>query len=355
MSFKLLSFRGIPVRIHLSFALLLAFLFWRTGTAAGYQAAILQSGLVMLLFVCVGLHEIGHAVAAMRYSIPITEITLYPYGGLARMARRPPHGWAELTIAAAGPAVNLLLAAVMFAVGGGFASEQGQSLFRWSIGWLFWANLLIAGFNLIPAFPLDGGRVLRGALSARLGWTRATIWSASAGQVAALLMMAAGLVHSPWLLLAGVLLFPGANSELRLALSLRSLERSRVRELMLSEVQLVAPEVRLGSLAQVSREELISEFIVHDGERAIGFLPAGRLWSLLQSPAGRSATVAESALRIGEPVAEDAPLSAALERLDRDQTEAAPVVDGRGTIVGVITRSALTRAQSLTRHLAKQD
>jgi stage IV sporulation protein FB len=355
MSLKMLSFRGIPVRIHLSFALLLAFLFWRTGTAADYRVAALQSGLVMLLFACVGLHEIGHAVAAMRYSIPITEITLYPYGGLARMARRPPDGWAELTIAAAGPAVNLLLAAILFAAGGGFTAEQGQSLFWLAIDWLFWANLLIAGFNLIPAFPLDGGRVLRGALSARLGWTRATIWSASAGQVTALLLMAAGLVHNPWLLLAGVLLFPGANSELRLALSLRSLERSTVRELMLSDVQLVAPEVRLESLAQVSRDELISEFIVHDGERALGFLPAGRLWSLLQSSATRSSTVVEAALGIGAPVAEDAPVSEALESLDEDQSEAAPVVDGRGTIVGVITRSALTRARSLTRHLAKRE
>jgi CBS domain containing-hemolysin-like protein len=171
----------------------------------------------------------------------------------------------------------------------------------------------------------------------------------------ALLLIAAGLVHDWWLLLAGILLFPGANSELRLALSLRGLERSTVRELMLPSVQLVAPDVELKSLAQVSRDELSADFIVHDGHRVIGFLPAARLWSLLQTDSGRLQHVSQVALPLGAPVSDEAPLREALEGLDRDRCDAAPVVDGRGTIVGVITRSALTRARSLTRHLARRD
>jgi CBS domain-containing protein len=100
---------------------------------------------------------------------------------------------------------------------------------------------------------------------------------------------------------------------------------------------------------------LITEFIVHDGNRATGYLPAARLWSALRSPGGRESTAAQAALPLGDPVAENAPLTDALEQLDRDRCDAAPVVDDEGVIVGVITRTALSRAQSIARHLADRD
>lgn len=351
LSFRVLDFRGVPIRVHLTFLLLFGFLLWRSGTIAGARTAVFHALIALALFACVGLHEMGHAWVAMRRGILIEEITLYPYGGVARLARRPPTGRAELEIAAAGPLVNLILAGLLFSMTGGAVIGPSASPVLRAGSLLFWANLIIAAFNLLPAFPLDGGRVVRGALAGQLGWTRATIWSASAGQVLSLVLIAAGVVHDPWLLLAGVLLLPGANSELRWALGLRALERSRVHDVMRSDVQLVGPDASLEALAQASREALASEFIVHDGDRATGFLPAARLWGALRSPASSEMCAADAALPLGRPVEAGSRLDEALQRLEEDECDAAPVVDPAGAIVGVITRAALERTRSLTRHL----
>jgi stage IV sporulation protein FB len=351
LSVPLASFRGIPIRLHLTFALLLGFLFWRTGIAMGVRVALVQSFLVVLLFVCVALHECGHAVVALAKGIPISEITLYPYGGVARLAHRPPDGRTELQIAAAGPLVNLVLALllIVFTVGG--ALHPGGSLTLQFVAILMWANLLLAGFNLLPAFPLDGGRVLRGALAERIGWTRATVWAASAGQVTAVVLMVVGVVHDPWLLLGGLLLFPGANSELRLALGLRALANRRVQQVMLSEVQLVGRDAALADLAAISRDTPITEFVVHDGTAAVGYLPAARLWAVLRGSPPPSNTAGDAALPIGTPLSASTPLDHALGHLDREGCDAAPVVDDGGTIIGVITRSAVARARAITQHM----
>jgi stage IV sporulation protein FB len=351
LSVPIASFRGIPIRLHLTFALLLGFLFWRTDAALGIRVAMLQSALVLLLFVCVALHELGHAVAALAEGIPISEITLYPYGGVARLAHRPPDGRTELKIAVAGPMVNLVLALLLVVVSAGRALQPGDSLTLQFIAIMMWANLLLAGFNLLPAFPLDGGRVLRGALAEKLGWTRATVWAASAGQVVAVVLMVAGVVHDPWLFLGGLLLFPGANSELRLALGLRALADRRVQQVMLPEVQLVGPDAAVEDLVAVSREAPITEFVVHDGTVAVGYLPAARLWAALRTLPPTPESAGDAALPIGTPLAASATLVDALDQLDRDRCDAAPVVDGSGTIIGVLTRSAATRARAITRHM----
>jgi Zn-dependent protease/CBS domain-containing protein len=284
--------------------------------------------------------------------IPISEITLYPYGGVAQLARRPPDGRTELQIAAAGPLVNLGLALLFVVVTAGGALRPGSSVALQFFAILVWANLLLAGFNLLPAFPLDGGRVLRGALAERLGWTRATVWAASAGQVTAVVLVVAGVVHDPWLFLGGLLLFPGANSELRLALGLRALANRRVEHVMLPRVQLVGRDATLVDLAALSRDSPITEFVVHDGSSAVGYLPAARLWTALRASPSAPGTADEAALGIGSPILASAPLDDALEQLDHDRCDAAPVVDDRGTIVGVITRSAVTRSRAIMRHMA---
>lgn len=354
-SVRIMRFRDIPVRIHLSFILLPAFLAWSMGTAANLRLAALESLLVVLIFGCVVLHEIGHAAVALHYDIPISEITLYPFGGVARMARRPPTGSIERKIAAAGPVVNLVLAGIALGVSGGRALSLAGGVFHDVLSFLFWGNLVIAGFNLLPAFPLDGGRVVRGALASKIGWVRATVWTASAGQALAVALMLAGILHEPWLFLAGLLLFPGANSELRLALNLRVLDRSRVEEVMLGNIELVGPDASLSALASVSREAPTSEYVVHDESGPLGFLPAARLWSAVRDPDGRSLTAGEVASPMARGVAPDASLSTALELLEHDQRDVAPVIDHDGRIVGVILRQAIERAQSMNRAVARRD
>jgi len=354
-SVPLMRYSGVPIRVHLSFGLLLLFLFWYTGTEIDIPTAALQTALLILFFACVGLHELGHAAVALHRRVPISEITLYPYGGVAQMERPPSGGWTELLVAAGGPAVNILIAGLLILVTAGEVLSPGSSQILRFLNILLWGNLLIAGFNLLPAFPLDGGRVLRGALAAVFGWTRATVWAASIGQVAAVLLIFIGIFHMPILILAGVLLLPGANSELRLALDLHSLARSRVDEVMLSQIELVGPDASLRALAQGEREAPVNEYFVHDGEKVVGFLPAARLWSAFRSDDPRLQHAAEAALPVADPVPVDATLEEALVAMDRQQRDAAPVIDDQARVVGVITRSLLKRALTLSRAVRERD
>jgi Zn-dependent protease len=206
MSWKLGRVAGIDVYLHPTFLLVLTL----TPVLQGGAFTIL---LVLTLFGCVLLHEFGHALTARRFGIETEDITLYPIGGVARLRRMPRSPGAELAIALAGPAVNIAIAAALaLLLGVGFfdGAEGGLPVgfFLWN---LMWVNLLLAGFNLIPAFPMDGGRVFRAALSGWLGRVRATTIAAGLGRGLALLF---GLYS------LGLLLFDGqSGSWLHVALA----------------------------------------------------------------------------------------------------------------------------------------
>jgi Zn-dependent protease len=182
MSWKLGRVAGIDVFLHPTFLLLLAFVGLSQG---GIQAVALTSA----VFGCVLLHELGHALTARRFGIRTEDITLYPIGGVARLQRMPRAPGAELLIALAGPAVNVAIALALIA--GQWALGAGNP---WSPtpfdAWanaLISVNVLLAAFNLIPAFPMDGGRVLRALLSGWLGRLRATEIAATLGQALAVM------------------------------------------------------------------------------------------------------------------------------------------------------------------------
>lgn len=153
---------GIPVHLHWTFLGLLAgLLLW-----VGPEGWLGTLGVVTGLFGSVLLHELGHALAARSYGIETANITLYPFGGIAAITRHPRTPWEELVISLAGPAVNLALALLF----GGLGAAYGG----WVGWWLAGLNLAMGAFNLIPAFPMDGGRVLRALLATRMGWMRAS-------------------------------------------------------------------------------------------------------------------------------------------------------------------------------------
>src|ERR671916_1628485 len=190
-SFKIGRVFGIDVKIHWTFFLLLAFFFYLGFSNGGSVAAALVAATVIVaLFFCVLLHEFGHSLVAQRFGIEVPDITLLPIGGLARLKSLPERPWDEVKIAVAGPLVNVVLAPVFF----GVALLLGDNLMTpanilegvQSAGQVFaylgFINVALVLFNLIPAFPLDGGRVLRGLLATRLGAVRATDVSAAVGQ-----------------------------------------------------------------------------------------------------------------------------------------------------------------------------
>jgi Zn-dependent protease len=183
LSWKLGRVAGIDLYLHATFLAMMAVL---ALAHHGLQAVLMVSA----LFGCVLLHELGHALMARRFGIPTEHITLYPIGGVARLHRMPREPGAELLIALAGPAVNVAIALVIFTarlVLDSVSPSISSGLAGLILRNLLEVNVLLAGFNLIPIFPMDGGRVLRAVLSAPLGRLRATVIAATIGQGLAIL------------------------------------------------------------------------------------------------------------------------------------------------------------------------
>lgn len=217
-SLKIATISGIPIYLHPTFLVLLAFVLI-SDWARGHDLAAAVSGMlfVIAIFGTVVLHELGHALVAKRYGIRTRDITLLPIGGIARLERMPEIPRQELWVALAGPAVNigLALAALLISVivtgaaGINVLDVFGESL----LGRFASTNLWLAGFNLIPAFPMDGGRALRALLAERTDYLRATRIAARLGQGLALLFGFIGLFSNPFLIFIALFVWMGATGE----------------------------------------------------------------------------------------------------------------------------------------------
>jgi Zn-dependent protease len=220
-SLKIASVFGIELRINLSFLLLLGFFWFRFYQEGGLSGALQGVLYILILFACVTLHEFGHAFAARGFGIKTRDITLYAIGGVARLNRIPEKPWQELIVAVAGPLVNVVIAAALFFVThvtAGF--DEADLLESPRIDLLYkvaWANLFLVAFNLIPAFPMDGGRVLRALLAMVMPYARATEVAARIGQGLAILFAIFGFIYYPILIFIAFSIFVGAQQEIAMA------------------------------------------------------------------------------------------------------------------------------------------
>jgi Zn-dependent protease len=222
-STRLGSLFGIGIYVHWSFLLLLAFVLFAT-SSGGFDAAAYAVSIIVLVFGCIVLHELGHALTARHFGIATRDITLYPIGGVAGLERMSERPWEEFWIAVAGPAVNVAIAAVLamatvllFAASGAESASlpvflQGNLLYDLAV-----INLGLAGFNMLPAFPMDGGRVLRAVLVTPLGRLRATEWAVRLGALFAIVFAAYAMRYGqPVLLLVGAFAYLAGRQELAL-------------------------------------------------------------------------------------------------------------------------------------------
>ena len=223
-TFKLGSFTGIGIYVHWTMSLLLGgvfvFYLYQGASVGGALAGLVVVG---VLFGCVILHELGHALTAKHFGIPTLDITMYPIGGVARLQRMPREPRQELLIAIAGPAVNLAIAAVLFVV----VIATGRPLTPIPfveaepnvLGLLMWMNLALVGFNMLPAFPMDGGRVLRAGLATKLSYKNATRIASYVGQgMACLFCLFAVWSFNPVLFFVGIFVFLAARQEAQMVL-----------------------------------------------------------------------------------------------------------------------------------------
>lgn len=294
-------FAGIDVYVHATFPLLIGWVMVLHWMEHGTLAASVSGALFMLaLFVCVVLHEYGHALRARKFGIATRDITLLPIGGLARLERMPSNPRQELQVALAGPAVNLAIAAVLFgwlhAVNGwqpaGSLSLAGGPFFER----LLVANLFLAGFNMLPAFPMDGGRVVRALLAMRTDKLRATRIAARLGQGMALLFGFAGLIGNPFLLFIAVFVWIGATQESAAERVNTWLNAVPLRRVMMTDFRTLAPEDTLRTAVELTLTGRQQDFPVVEAERVAGVLTRENLLLALALH-GTNARVGDCMLR----------------------------------------------------------
>ncbi|MCL4506944.1 MAG: site-2 protease family protein [Chloroflexi bacterium] len=240
-SFQIARINGISIKVHITFFLILILGAVQWGSITGTtEGALYGVVLMILLFTCVTLHELGHSLVAVHFGIPVREITLLPLGGVSLITRNPDKPRQEMLIAIAGPFVNVVIAVILFvALGGlggvdllngrGLLGDMGKPSLTSMLLWLLAANVTLVAFNLIPAFPLDGGRFMRALLAIPLGYRRATRIASVVGQVIALGIGIFGLVDGNFILiLIAVFVFFGAGQETATADSKTVLTTRRV-------------------------------------------------------------------------------------------------------------------------------
>jgi Zn-dependent protease/CBS domain-containing protein len=345
-SIRLFSVGGTAVRIHLTFFLLLALVAvvgWRAG---GASLAIDQLIFIVLLFVCVVLHEFGHVFAARGYGIRTSDVTLLPIGGVASLERMPEKPAQEIVVALAGPAVNLVIAAVLIGLlGASFDLTQMTQLEQATstlAGRVAAASVMLCVFNLIPAFPMDGGRVLRALLAVRLGYTRATRVAATIGQALAFVFAFVGLLGNPLLILIAVFIFLAASGEAGYVQAREYTRGYLASHAMITSYQTLSPSSIADDAAGLLLRTTQKEFPVVDGAGALrGFLTHDALILALQKTGGTT-PVLDIMDREVPTVPENACLDNVFQKLQRSGTRLVGVVDPQQRLVGYITTENLS-------------
>lgn len=335
---------GIPIRIHLTLLILLA---WIAGSyalsGATLGATAVGVALVASIFVVIVVHELGHALVARRYGVGTRDIMLLPVGGIASLERMPDKPHQELAVALVGPLINLVLAGLFYigitlaggttdlanvtSIGGAFAAQ------------LMWINVALAVFNLIPAFPMDGGRALRAILTMRLGPQRATNIAASLGRVFAVAIGVFGLFYNPLLLLIAFVVWSGATQERALSQLKHAISGVPVSAAMLRRVEAVTPDQPLEDAAALLLRGGLNQLPVIDHGKPVGVITRSDVATAL-SHAGPTATVAEAPQHDVIMVSPADALDVVLDRL-RAHPDAVALVMDEGVPVGVLTAEAL--------------
>lgn len=339
-SFPLFTFKGTVVRLHFTFLLFLIWIAIADYARGGAAAATSGVTLFVLLFVCVLLHEFGHVLTARAFGIATPDITLLPIGGVARLERLPEKPAQELLVALAGPAVNLVIAGVLILALGGGVSATGLRIDDPRLGLvvpLVSVNIFLAIFNLLPAFPMDGGRVLRALLAFRMGYARATHIAAVVGQLLATVLGIVGLLGQPLLLFIAVFVFLGASSESH-AVQLREASKGAIAsDAMVTRFETLSPLSSVDDAVQHLLRTSQHDFpVVDGGGRLRGVLTRNAMIRALRER-GPDTPVMEVMQADIPMVSHRAPLADALRLMNAADRPAIGVAGADGRLVGLIT------------------
>jgi len=338
-SFQIARVAGIPIRLHFTFLLFLVYI----GSQGHGAERPLRVVILLAAFLCVALHELGHSLVALRYGIPVADITLYPIGGLARIEKRPTPKQ-EFWIAIAGPLVNFVIALLLWGILGFRTSfpvpdpaAHGTAAVQNVLVSVLGINVMLFLFNLIPAFPMDGGRILRSLLAAYMPVERATAVAAGIGQMLAIVLgffaMFAG--GSVFLLFIALFVFIGAGQEATATQQEAVLQGITVGQAMMTEVRTLPMNATLKEAADVLLATSQHDFPVMLGESVQGLLTRNGLLRGLahEGPGAYVAGIMDRAFLAATP--ED-DLGTLLQRM-QDSTQPVLVIEGGDRLRGMVT------------------
>jgi len=349
---------GTEIKVHVTFLLLLL---WRGAgvySVGGATAALAETLFILALFGCVILHEFGHILMARRFGVRTPDVILLPIGGVARLERIPEEPRQEFLIAIAGPMVTLLIAVVLY-VGlvlsgsppslASFAPDTGSFAAR-----IMFVNVWLLAFNLIPAFPMDGGRVLRALLATRVGLLRATRAAGAVGQVLAVTMGLIGLAKGEAILvLIAFFVFIGAATEASAVETRAAGQGLDVAHMMVTQFRTIPSHATLAEAVDLLLAGEQREFPVVDNlGRIEGLLTRDNLIRGLRER-GPQSTVADAMTSPAPTVAPNTPFQEGLERLRASGLPALPVVDGAGALIGLLTMENISELLLIRRAVAR--
>jgi len=340
MTWHLGTVAGIAVRMHATFLLLLAFVGWQHWLQDRSVASVIGGvAFILALFTCVVLHEFGHALTARRFGIATRDITLLPIGGVARLERMPDEPLQELWVALAGPAVNVVIAVALYgwlAATTGLVPADEVDVARGPfLERLMFVNMALVGFNLIPAFPMDGGRVLRAALATRLEYTRATQIAANLGQGIAFLFGLLGLTGNPLLLFIALFVWIGAAEEASVVQMKSALAGIPVNRAMITDFRSVAPGEPLTRVVELLLSGVQQDFpVVADG-RLVGIVLGKDVPGALQQRGG--AGTVDTVMRRDVPAVDSHDMLETAFRRLQAAGAAVGAVEHAGRLVGLIS------------------
>jgi Zn-dependent protease/predicted transcriptional regulator len=339
-SWKLGEFSGIGVYVHATFSIIIlwvAITHWAEGE--GFEGILAGVLFVLAIFACVVFHEFGHALMAQRFGIGTRDITLLPIGGVARLERMPEDPKQELAVALAGPAVNVGIAAGLY----GWLWLTSSLLPFENLGVVagpFWERLMVINvflvvFNMLPAFPMDGGRVVRALLAQRMSYVRATQLAASLGQGMALLFGLIGFFSNPFLLFIAFFVWIGATQEASMVQIRSALGGIPVNHAMVTDYHTLAPEDNLERAIEMILAGSQQDFPVVEKAAVVGVLTRQDLLRVL-AERGKTALVSEVMQRDIQVVDSSEMLESAFQRLQACQCHTLPV-QRSGQLVGLLT------------------
>ncbi|MGA2266706.1 MAG: site-2 protease family protein [Phycisphaerae bacterium] len=336
---------GIRLRVHWTFLLLLLFVFLAASSEKGTAAAAWAVAFICAVFACVVVHELAHSLIGRRFGVQAKSITLLPIGGIAAMEEIPRKPAQEIAIAIIGPFINLAIAGLLYLAFGRWTGIGMPNLFPTSprefLAGLIGVNVLLAIFNMIPAFPMDGGRVLRGLLAMNMGYLRATSIAVTVGHAVSALFVFYGIFFNWWLAIIGIFLYLGADSEKQQTVVREALHGVPASAAMATQFEVLHPGEPLARSLQHVYHGYQEDFpVIGDGGLEGILTRTGMIASIHRQ--GTDAPVGSAMDRDFLAVGPDTPLDEVYRHLMTKQKTAAAVVEG-DHLLGMLSLEGIGR------------